>query len=233
MSHASLEMSAGIGRKGETARGITRGALLFSIVLTGMIVAAVAAAADVPVRLADLYAALDEIAPHARSYPPNFSTPEERLQTEEHLKALLAQLDKISSRYPDDKEILFIEGAANAMGHNLGFPGCAEKAMATYDRLLAIDPNDRRALYEYGGFLSGTTLLDKAIPYLDRAIQLGEERAHYTLAFTYLKKGDPQRALPEFEAYLKADPENAIAKRFVADIQSGKVSAHVKATESR
>jgi Tfp pilus assembly protein PilF len=71
---------------------------------------------------------------------------------------------------------------------------------------------------------------------LDRAIQLGEERAHYTLAFTYVKKGDPQRALPEFEAYLKADPESAIAKRFVADIQSGKVPAHVvrhEATESR
>ncbi|HWS65956.1 MAG TPA: tetratricopeptide repeat protein [Steroidobacteraceae bacterium] len=208
----------------------------FAIVLIGLTVAASAVAADVPVRLSDLNATLNEIAPHARSYPPKFSSPEERVQAEEHLKALLAQLDKISDRYPDDEDILFIKGAANAMGHNLDYPGCADKAMAAFDRLLAIDQNNRRALYEYGGFLSGTTLMDKAIPYLDRAIQLGEERAHYTLAFVYVKKGDLQRALPEFEAYLKADPENATAKKFVTDIRSGKASVHVirhEATESQ
>ena len=223
-------------RGGESAYGSARGALLFSILLTGITVAAFAVAADVPVRLSDLNATLNEIAPHARSYPPKFSSPEERVQTEEHLKALLAQLDKISDRYPDDEDILFIKGAANAMGHNLDYPGCADKAMAAFDRLLAIDQNNRRALYEYGGFLSGTTLMDKAIPYLDRAIQLGEERAHYTLAFVYVKKGDLQRALPEFEAYLKADPENATAKKFVTDIRSGKASVHVirhEATESQ
>jgi tetratricopeptide (TPR) repeat protein len=201
----------------------------------GLTVAASALAADVPVRLSDLNATLSEIAPHLRNYPPKFSTPEERVQTEEHLKTLLAQLDKISDRYPNDEAMLFIKAAANAMGHNLDYPGCAEKAIAAFDRLLAIDPSNRRALYEYGGFLSGTTLLDKAIPYLDRAIQLGEERAHYTLAFVYIKKGDSHRALSEFEAYLKADPENATAKKFVADIRSGK-AVHIirqEATESR
>jgi tetratricopeptide (TPR) repeat protein len=222
-------------RGGETAYGSARGALFFSILLTGITVAAFAVAADVPVRLSDLNATLNEIAPHARSYPPKFSSPEERVQTEEHLKALLAQLDKMSDRHPDDEDILFLKGAANAMGHNLDYPGCAEKAMAAFDRLLAIDPKNRRALYEYGGFLSGTTLMDKAIPYLDRAIQLGEERAHYTLAFVYVKKGDLQKALPEFEAYLKLDPEDATAKKFVADIRSGTASVHVirhEATES-
>src|SRR3974390_2385261 len=87
-----------------------------------------AIAADVPIKLADLFATLNEVAPHARSYPPKFSTPVERATAEEHLKILLRQLDKISDRYPDDKEILFIKGAANAMGHNLDYPGCADKA---------------------------------------------------------------------------------------------------------
>jgi hypothetical protein len=53
-----------------------------------MTVAAFAAAADVPVRLGDLYATLNEIAPHVRSYPPKFSSPEQRVQTEEHLKVI-------------------------------------------------------------------------------------------------------------------------------------------------
>jgi len=200
------------------------------------LLAALAAAADVPVRLSDLYATLNEVAPHARAYPPKFSTTEERAQIEEHLKLLLAQLDKISDRHPDDKEILFIKGTANAMGHNLDYRGCADKAVAAFDRLLTIDPNNRRALYEYGGFLSGTTMLDKAIPYLNKAAELGEERAHYTLALTYLKKTDPQKALTEFEAYLKFDPENAAAKKFVAEMRSGKEPVHVirhEATESK
>ena len=204
----------------------TLAGLRIATILTGVALTALAIAADVPIKLADLYATLNEVAPHARSYPPKFSTPVERATAEEHLKILLRQLDKISDRYPDDKEILFIKGAANAMGHNLDYPGCADKAMAAFDRLLTIDPDNRRALYEYGGFLSGTTLLDKAIPYLERAIQQGEGRAHYTLAYTYVEKGELQNALPEFEAYLKIDPENATAKKFVSDIRGGKESIH-------
>jgi hypothetical protein len=127
----------------KTAYARAGSAVRFAIALTGLAVAASAVAADVPVRLSDLNATLSEIAPHLMNYPPKFSTPEERVETEEHLRTLLAQLDKISERYPDDKEMLFIKGAANAMGHNLEYPGCAEKAMAAFDRLLAIDPNNR------------------------------------------------------------------------------------------
>lgn len=218
---------ADMRNKASVAAVATRALIRGASVLTGITLAAFAAAADVPVRLSDLYATLNEVAPHVRSYPPKFSTPEERTQTENHLKALLAQLDKISDRYPDDKEILFIKGEANAMGHNLDYPGCAEKAMAAFDRLLTIDPNNRRALYAYGAFLSGTTLLDKAVPYLEKAIQLGEERAHYTLAMTYIGMCDVQTAIPEFEAYLKIDPENVKVKQFVANLKSGKEKCHV------
>ncbi len=211
----------------ETAFAAVRDAMSVAIVLVGTIASVVAGVAEEQIRLSDLYATLNEVASHARAYPPQFSSAEERAQTEGHLKTLLKQLDKISDRYPDDKDILFMRGAANAMAHNLDFPGCTEKVIAAFDRLLTIDPDNRRAQYEYGGFLSGTTLLDKAIPHLQKAIQLGEERAHYTLAFVYVKKSDPQKALPEFEAYLKVDPDNATAKRFVSDIQSGRFSARV------
>jgi tetratricopeptide (TPR) repeat protein len=202
------------------------GYLLLAL-LIGLASAGSSFAADVPIRLSDLYAILNEVAAHAKSYPPKFASSEERAQVEEHLHTLLAQTDKILIRYPDDKDVLFIAGAGNAMGHNLDFPGCADKAIGDFDRLLTIDPNNRRALFEYGGFLSGTTLLDKAIPPLERAIQLGEERAHYTLGFVYLKKGDIAKTLPELEAYLKFDPENATAQKVVADIKAGKAPVHV------
>ena len=70
-------------------------------------------------------------------------------------------------------------------------------------------------------------MLDKAIPYLESALQQGEERAHYTLAFTCVMKGDQLKALPEFEACLKFDPENRIARKFAADINAGRLVVNV------
>jgi len=191
-----------------------------------------AVAADIPIRLSDLQATLDEVAAHAASYPPKFSTPEERAQIEDHLETLLKLTDKILDRYPDNKEVLFVKGTANAMGHNLDYPGSAERAMGAFERLLSLDPNDRRAAYSYGVFLSQTTLQAKAVPYLTKAIQLGEERAHYTLGVTYLGMGAIQDAIPEFEAYLKVDPENAKVQKLVSDLKSGKEKFHVKVETS-
>ena len=71
------------------------------------------------------------------------------------------------------------------------------------------------------------TLFDKGIPYLEKAIQLGEERAHYTLAVIYIKRGEANKALPEFRAYLKAYAENAVATKMVSELESGKSSVHV------
>jgi hypothetical protein len=47
----------------------------------------------------------------------------------------------------------------------------------------------------------GSTLFDKGIPYLEKAIRLGEERAHYTRAVIYIKRSEA-----------KAYPENAVAR---------------------
>jgi predicted Zn-dependent protease len=58
-------------------------------------------------------------------------------------------------------------------------------------------------------------------------IKLAEERAHYTLAVIYIKRGEANKALPEFRAYLKAYPENAVAAKMVSELESGKSSVHV------
>jgi hypothetical protein len=75
----------------------------------------------------------------------------------------------------------------------------------------------------YGGFLAGTTLFPKSITYLQKAIALGVNEAHYGLAFVYLKQEDSQRALVEFKEYQKYDPENATAAKMVSDIENGKL----------
>jgi len=208
---------------GRTFRRLLRGAFAFA----GMLAFSVAQGADVPVHLSDLYATLDEVAPHVRAYPPKFSSPEEREQVESRLKNLLKTTDKILERYPDNLEILYVRGAGNAMGHELDFPGAAENAIASFERLLAIDPSNRRAAYFYAVFLSRTTLLDKAVVYCKKAIELGVEQAHYTLAVTYVEKGDVQKAQPELEAFLKFEPNNASAQQMLAEMKAGTFTRHV------
>lgn len=201
-----------------------RGLLLLAL----MAVSVSTTAADVSIRLSDIDASLDRIAEHAKQYPPRFSSPEERERTEQDLKNTIKLLDTLTARYPNNPDLLLRKGMANAMGHNFDYPGCAEKAIAAFEKSISLDPNNARTLYEYGGFLAGTKLFDKSIPYLEKAIQLGEERAHYPLAFVYIKKHDPGKALPEFQAYLKSYPDDPTAKKMVSNIESGKLDVHVE-----
>ena len=48
----------------------------------------------------------------------------------------------------------------------------------------------QRAVRTAAHIATWATLFDKGIPYLERAIQAGEERAHYALAVIYIKRGE-------------------------------------------
>ena len=50
------------------------------------------------------------------------------------------------------------------------------------------------------------TLFAKGIPYLEKAIQLGEERAHYTLAVICIRRGEANKAPPEFLVLAESVP---------------------------
>ena len=170
---------------------------------------------------------LDEIAPHAMNYPPKFDSETQRNQIVTKLKDVILLLDAASLQYPNDMEILFRKAFANGMGHNMDFPNCAETSIGAYEELLKRTPEDRRTNYSYGGFLAGTTLVQQSIKYLQKAIQLGESDAHYTLAFVYMKLHDTQSALPEFKEYLIINPDNKTAQKMVTEIETGKVSSHI------
>ncbi|MEX8505740.1 tetratricopeptide repeat protein [Leptothrix ochracea] len=173
---------------------------------------------------------MSELAPHARQYPPNFESVSQREELVGKLKLLIRLLNAASAQYPDDQGILFRKAFANSMGHNVDLPGCASEAIKSYELLLARTPDDKSANFYYGAFLSSTTNFRQSVPYLKKAISLGVEDAHYTLAFVYLKQNDPQSALPEFQEYLKVDPTNQTAKKMVNDIENGTLK--IKITKS-
>jgi tetratricopeptide (TPR) repeat protein len=159
--------------------------------------------------LRSINAVLDRIAPHAQNFPPQFSSVAERTQIEADLREAITTLDAAVAQYPDDPELLFRDGCANAMGHNLDFEGCAQAYFKAFDRLLELKPEDKKANFYYGAFLSGTAARQKdSIRYLEKAIALGESDAHYTLAFVYICQNDKPKGLLHLKEYAKLHPED-------------------------
>ncbi len=198
------------------------------ILVTSLIVSLVCQAAEAGLPPSEIEKFLNDLAPHARNYPPHFDSEVQRDQLSNKLKDVLATLDAQSKNDSSNLDLLFRHAFANSMGHNLDFSGCAEKAISSYETLLEAKPQDGKVNFYFGAFLAGTTLLPKSVPYLRNAADLGVTDAHYTLAFVYLKQGDLQSALPEFKAYLKFEPDNETAKKMVSDIEGGRLRIKIR-----
>lgn len=186
-------------------------------------------ATDFPFGYIDKF--IDQLAPHAKRYPPHFDSGEQRTEMVQTLKDVLGAMDAAPNKVKDDKEILFRYAFLNAMGHNLNVLGCSDKAINAYVTLLTLDPNDKRANYYFGTFLAGTKLISKSVSYLQKAIELGEQEAHYPLGFAYLSQKRNDDALAEFKKYLEYDPENATARQMVVEIEGGKLKLQFNYTE--
>jgi tetratricopeptide (TPR) repeat protein len=173
---------------------------------------------------AEFDAVLDRVAAHAKYYPPTFADAAERAKIEGELKALLAKLAKALKKRPDEPALLFRDGFANAMGHNLDFRGCADRAIKSYQRLLELQPENGAAHFYYGGFLASTAAHQKtSIVHLRKALELGVTDAHYTLGFALLSQGDKDGALEQFREYSRLNPSDGKAKELIEHINKGEV----------
>jgi len=156
---------------------------------------------------AEFDAVLDRVAVHAKYYPPNFANADERAKIEGELKTLLAKLAKTLQKRPDEPALLFRDGFANAMGHNLDFRGCADRAIRSYERLIELQPENRIAHFYLGGFLASTAAhQNDGIEHLRKALALGVTDAHYALGFALLTQGDKDGALDHLREYSRHNP---------------------------
>ena len=167
---------------------------------------------------------INELSPHAHDYPPKFDSQAQRDLMRTQLRDMLPSLDAASNHAPQDPKLMFMKAYANAMGHNLDLPGCAQVAVAAYTDLIALQPKSGRAYFYLGGFLASAGQGAESIPYLLKAIELGETGAHYSLGFMYLMQGDKQSALSHLKTYLNTKPDDAMALKVVAGLEGGKDS---------
>jgi tetratricopeptide (TPR) repeat protein len=166
---------------------------------------------------------LNDLASHARNYPPNFDTEQDRQRAASDAGMLSGMLDILVNGPNPNPEILFRAALVNGIAHNLKIPGAAEKASSIYQRLLAISPDHPKTNHSYGMFLAGTARLRESIPYLEKALAAGTVDAAYSLGMVHLSLGDKARALEYLETYKARAPAGADVSKVIEAIQSGKV----------
>lgn len=166
---------------------------------------------------------LNDLALHAKNYPPQFDTAQDRQRAVQDIKMLSGMLDILIVGPSPNAELLMRAGFLNSIGHNLDIPGSAEKTAAIFQKLLTAAPADPRGNYMYGTFLAGAGKPREAIPYLEKALAVGVADAAYSFGMTYLTLGDKQKALQHLDAYQQRNPNDGNVTKLIDGIRNGKL----------
>jgi len=174
-----------------------------------------------------------DLAAHALRYPPTFRSAEERQRAESDVQRVAGVIETVARREPgqvdDVPSVLLLKLAMlQHIANNLDVPDSAEHAIASFERLLAREPDNRWANYHYGVFLAGTvTLQSRAEPYLRKALALGLDEARHSLALLHLSQGDKEAALQDLAGWLELHPDDARAKQMMEAIKSDHLESTV------
>jgi tetratricopeptide (TPR) repeat protein len=104
------------------------------------------------------------------------------------------------------------------MGMAMAAQGKAEAARSAFEAALALDPESVDLHLEYGSFLYGRQDLEGAMLHARRAIALAPDRAagYNNLAAALAVQGRYDEAIGQYQAALRIDGENDLAKRGLA-----------------
>lgn len=166
---------------------------------------------------------LSDLSAHAKNYPPQFDTPQDRQRATQDVRALSGMLDTLINVPAPNPELLVRAGYVNSIGHNLDVAGAAEKAGSIFQRLLTASPSHPRGNFLYGTFLAGVGKPKEALPYLEQALAVGVTDAAYALGMAYLTLGDKGQALKNLEEYKRRKPGDKNVDKVIDAIRHGKI----------
>jgi tetratricopeptide (TPR) repeat protein len=166
---------------------------------------------------------LNDLASHAKNYPPQFDTQQDRQRAVQDVTTLSGMLDVLINAPTPNLELLARAGFLNSIGYNLNIAGSGEKTNAIFQKLLSAAPSNPRGNYMYGTFLAGAGKPKEALPYLEKALSVGVADAAYAIGMTYLTLGDKEKALKHLEDYKRRKPADENIDQLIDSIRNGKI----------
>ena len=174
--------------------------------------------------LAYLDRMIDDIASHAKNYPPVFDSQEDKDRATRDVRVLATSLAKAAEPADADPEIVLRAAFVHALAHNLETEGAGEKAEALYKRLMAAHPESGRTNYLYGSFLAGSSRFKESLPPLERAAKIGVPDAFYSLGMVQLSLGNRKKAVDYLDQYRARVRDDGSIARLIDLIRSGKIN---------
>jgi len=171
---------------------------------------------------------LEAVLKRARDNPPQFYDEQERKETENLVRFLIAMVEVYHSSLVKTWKVLLQEAELYSAAYYLQLPQAYDtsnfswserlfntrpkfghiKAPNFYEQALLLGPDEGEVHWRYGVFLCSTTQdkLQKGIQHLKKASDLGIQPALYSLGVVYFKTGDQKQALSYLEKYLECHP---------------------------
>lgn len=160
----------------------------------------------------------------AASYPPTFSSDEEREKTVELVTFLISVIEGLRRHFESNSEMAYRAANTYRMAFNLDIPDVLqqrEDAKRYYELALQFKPNDARTHWLYGSYLCSAQECQEGAHYLERARDLGSINALFDLALVSLNSCDETRAGEYLKRYLKDYPTDERALLLLKALRSG------------
>lgn len=165
---------------------------------------------------------LDDIAPNARHYPPNFPNRTAEFNASETLQYLSDWLEPYASKSDASLDVIIRSAKINGMARNLNvgteYTQRANKYMA---KAIALAPNDAEANFLYGMMISEGGGFIEGQKYLQKASSLGYVEAEQSLAQAELLADNHTGALNRLRTLQAKHPNNAQIAEQVRIVENG------------
>jgi len=169
---------------------------------------------------------IEFVSPYIREYPPRFKSKDHQKKIQLSTMMVIGEIKALEIDTIKDIDLLIDFGYILSMGHNLDL-GSSNLAKVYFDKAVSQEPDNVRANYLYGMFLVSTRkYFYDSIQYLEKALELGEEGARYTLGLIYMRKGNKEKSLKLLEEYAKNNPENNHVKKMIEHVKKDEVKVN-------
>lgn len=165
---------------------------------------------------------VEKLAPYIDRYPPKFDSEEQAKEIIEFSQRVVDELSAGELKVAANSATMTNLAFFLAMAHNIDL-GTAPSAYDMFEQALKLDPESRRANYLFGMFLTRTARWRfDGLPYLEKALELGEVHAKYTIGLIYVQLGEKEKGLSILEEYATDFPDSNTNK-LIDGIKSGRV----------